>query len=91
MIQRARRFLQQLENESAAQQSAGRDSRTPQQELAFGPPPPPDPVHELLDALDPDTLTPKQALDALYALKRMKGTGPVGAPLGATGSTGTVE
>lgn len=68
VIQRARRFLQQLENESAAH----RDARAPQQELALGPPPEPDPVHELLDALDPDTLSPKQALDALYALKRVK-------------------
>jgi DNA mismatch repair protein MutS len=68
VIQRARRFLQQLENESAAH----RDARTPQQELALGPPPEPDAVHELLDALDPDTLSPKQALDALYALKRLK-------------------
>jgi len=66
VIQRARRFLQRLENESAAH----REARTPQQELALGPPPEPDPVHELLAALDPDTLTPKQALEALYALKR---------------------
>ena len=68
VIQRARRYLQQLENESAAH----RDARAPQQELAFGPPPEPDAVQELLDALDPDTLSPKQALDALYALKRIK-------------------
>jgi len=68
VIQRARKFLRQLENESAAQ----REARTPQQELALGPPPEPDPVHELLAGLDPDTLTPKQALDALYALKRIK-------------------
>ena len=69
VIQRARRFLQQLENESAAH----RDARAPQQELALGPPPQLDPVHELLDALDPDMLSPKQALDALYALKQLKG------------------
>jgi DNA mismatch repair protein MutS len=72
VIQRAHRYLQRLENESAA----NRDARAPQQELALGPPPEPDLVHELLAALDPDTLTPKQALDALYALKRQKGTGP---------------
>ncbi|MEQ1802560.1 MAG: DNA mismatch repair protein MutS [Gammaproteobacteria bacterium] len=68
VIQRARRFLLQLENESAVH----RDARAPQQELALGPPPEADAVHELLDALDPDTLSPKQALDALYALKRIK-------------------
>ena len=43
-----------------------------QQELSLGPPPEPDAVSELLDALEPDTLSPKQALDALYALKRLK-------------------
>jgi len=75
VIQRARRYLQRLENESAAHQGTRGEARTPQQELALGPPPQPDAVHELLDALDPDTLTPKQALEALYALKR-KGTGP---------------
>jgi DNA mismatch repair protein MutS len=68
VIVRARRHLQRLENESAAH----RDARSPQQELALASPPEPDPIHELLDALDPDTLSPKQALDALYALKRMK-------------------
>ncbi|MBL8199799.1 MAG: DNA mismatch repair protein MutS [Chromatiales bacterium] len=68
VIVRARRYLQRLENESAAH----RDTRAPQQELALGPPPAPDGVHELLDALDPDALSPKQALDALYALKRLK-------------------
>ena len=76
VIQRARRYLQRLENESAAHQSARGSAQAPQQELALGPPPAPDPVHELLDALDPDTLTPKQALEALYALKSQKGTGP---------------
>ena len=56
-----------------AESAAHREARAPQQELALGPPPEPDAVHELLDALDPDTLSPKQALDALYALKRTKG------------------
>jgi DNA mismatch repair protein MutS len=72
VIQRARRYLLRLENESAAHRS----THAPQQELALGPPPQPDAIHELLDALDPDTLTPKQALEALYALKGQKGTGP---------------
>ena len=72
VIARARRYLLRLENESAAQ----RNTRAPQQELALGPSPQPDAVHELLHALDPDALTPKQALEALYALKAQKGTGP---------------
>ncbi len=32
----------------------------------------PSPVETALDALEPDTLTPKAALDALYALKRVR-------------------
>ena len=42
---------------------------------ALAPPPPPeappeDPLGSLLDAIDPDALTPREALDALYRLKR---------------------
>lgn len=42
---------------------------------ALAPPPPPepppeDPLGALLDAIDPDALTPREALDALYRLKR---------------------
>jgi DNA mismatch repair protein MutS len=42
---------------------------------ALAPPPPPEPPAEdplggLLDAIDPDALTPREALDALYRLKR---------------------
>ncbi|TXN62169.1 DNA mismatch repair protein MutS, partial [Methylobacterium sp. WL18] len=42
---------------------------------ALAPPPPPeppaeDPIGTLLDTIDPDALTPREALDALYRLKR---------------------
>ncbi|SDM45624.1 DNA mismatch repair protein MutS [Methylobacterium phyllostachyos] len=44
---------------------------------ALAPPPPPepppeDPLGALLDAIDPDALTPREALDALYRLKRQR-------------------
>jgi len=52
------------ENESAAH----RDARTPQQELALGPPPEPDRGPRLLDALDPNNAVAEAALDAFYAL-----------------------
>jgi len=72
VIKRARYYLQRLEAESATH----RDARTPQGELDLSPPmAEPDPLRAALDAIDPDALTPKQALDALYALKK-KGTGP---------------
>jgi DNA mismatch repair protein MutS len=68
VIKRARHYLQRLETESAAH----RDARTPQRELELSAPAaPPDAVHEALTAIEPDALTPKQALDALYALKRL--------------------
>jgi DNA mismatch repair protein MutS len=34
--------------------------------------PAPDPLAEALAALDPDTLSPKSALDALYRLKALQ-------------------
>jgi len=70
VISRARRYLQRLETESAAH----RDARTPQRELDLSAPvadAEPDAVHEALAALEPDSLTPKQALDALYSLRRL--------------------
>jgi DNA mismatch repair protein MutS len=47
---------------------------------ALAPPPPPeppaeDPLGSLLDAIDPDALTPREALDALYRLKRERAGG----------------
>ena len=40
------------------------------------PPPAPahDPLREALAALDPDALSPREALEAIYALKRVAGT-----------------
>jgi DNA mismatch repair protein MutS len=67
VIRDARRALQQLE---ASRVNAG------QQTDLFAPAaPPPEPaVHaavEAIDALDPDSLSPREALDALYALKKL--------------------
>ncbi|MFN3752249.1 MAG: DNA mismatch repair protein MutS [Thiobacillus sp.] len=65
VIQAARRHLRELED---AQLQPG-----PQGDLFAAPPPndqaPPHPALEQLRELDPDTLTPKAALDMLYALK----------------------
>ncbi|HHQ13748.1 MAG TPA: DNA mismatch repair protein MutS, partial [Chromatiales bacterium] len=71
VIRQARAYLHELEQQSAAH----RAGRTPQQEL-FNPVPaeaepetPPDPLREQLAELDPDSMTPREALDALYRLK----------------------
>ena len=38
-------------------------------ELAVAEPSPDDPIRTAVDALDPDAMTPREALDALYKLK----------------------
>ncbi|HER19922.1 MAG TPA: DNA mismatch repair protein MutS, partial [Chromatiales bacterium] len=66
VIDSARRRLRELENQS-------RSEPVPQLDLfAFPEPataPEPDPALEALREIDPDALTPRQALDALYRLK----------------------
>ena len=72
VIGRARRVLRTLE----AQQAASHD--TPQGQLALDVPadePEPDvknPVLDALDGIDPDSLSPREALAALYELKSLK-------------------
>jgi len=67
VIRRARKYLGELERQSL-QQSAG---LSPQQELVFAEPQPAeDALRDTLEDLNPDDLTPKQALEALYELKR---------------------
>ena len=77
VIAAARRYLAELEAKSAAAERT-----SPQVELAFAPaasapiePPAQDPAaHAVLDAvltLDPDCLTPREALDALYRLRSL--------------------
>ncbi|WP_404829734.1 DNA mismatch repair protein MutS [Stappia indica] len=78
VVERARQVLSQLEEQ---------DRRAPAEALiddlplfaAMSPSPAPatapaapDPVLETLDGLDPDDLTPREALEALYALKRAR-------------------
>jgi DNA mismatch repair protein MutS len=70
VIAQARRYLETLESQ--------RDRRKPastQTELPLFSAPEPDPVAKelkaALEALDPDSLSPKAALDALYALRKL--------------------
>ena len=66
VVREARRRLTVLEN---------RDVGTAAQpDLFASAPPPPEPPHPALDALrdlDPDALSPREALDALYALQKL--------------------
>ncbi len=78
VIGQARRYLEALESQRDRLDGADRDARDgkrAQKELplftAAPPQAPPDPVHEALTALDPDEMTPKAALEALYRLRRL--------------------
>ncbi len=70
VIRRARAYLRTLES----QQHASTDH--PQAQLAFSTPPADEPASEtldetrkILDAVDPDSLTPREALELIYKLK----------------------
>ena len=70
VIAQARKHLNRLENEAAQAQSPqlglfsqpaqNNDDQTP-----------PDPLREMVDDIDPDELTPREALDWLYRLKKL--------------------
>mgnify|MGYP001822683663 FL=1 len=67
VIKRARAYLRELE----AQQS--RTEGAPQQGFDFSveEPADEDPIRDAVDALNPDSMTPREALDALYELKKL--------------------
>jgi DNA mismatch repair protein MutS len=74
----ARRYLTELERE----RDALRTSTSPQAELALAPPalapaPPESAALEALRALDPNSLSPREALDVLFRLQQLdRGAGP---------------
>ncbi|MEH2919704.1 DNA mismatch repair protein MutS [Samsonia erythrinae] len=67
VIKRARQKLKELETLSNSASSSHIDGA----QLALLSDDEPSPAMEALEALDPDTLTPRQALDWLYQLKKM--------------------
>jgi DNA mismatch repair protein MutS len=80
IIGQARRYLEALESQRDRLEGADGDQyngKKAQKELplfttaAAPPEAPPDPVREALAALDPDELTPKAALEAIYRLRRL--------------------
>jgi DNA mismatch repair protein MutS len=76
VIAQARQYLETLE----AQRDEHEPVAQPQQELPLfaAAAPPPDPLRTALEALDPDELTPKAALEALYRLRRLLPDGGTG-------------
>ncbi len=75
VIERARVVLAELESESRSQPLQGFDDLPLFQNIKAPPPPAgaadgkPDPLGVALDALHPDEMSPREALDALYRLK----------------------
>jgi DNA mismatch repair protein MutS len=75
VIERARRYLEALEQKHAAveRDAATLPSRAASAQLGLFAAPLPSAADEALRALDPDTLTPRDALEALYRLKNLLG------------------
>ncbi len=66
VIKRAKGYLKTLESQQTA------DADSPQAQLALEvADETPDRLREAVDALNPDTLTPREALDTLYKLKKL--------------------
>ena len=77
VIARARQVLDVLEQRSAGTASSSQKASVLDDLPLFAHQPPParkgkDPVHEALDAVRPDEMTPRQAIDALYQLKKLR-------------------
>ncbi|TNJ35115.1 DNA mismatch repair protein MutS [Arenimonas terrae] len=73
VVEQARRTLVELEQRGAPTAVAATSPETLDSPLQFGLfEPQPSPAMEALAAIDPDELTPKQALEALYRLKLLR-------------------
>ncbi len=71
VIHNAKQRLHLLEQESAAE--LARDPANPQPQLALFDAPEPSPALERLEAVDPNDLSPRQALELLFELKQLSG------------------
>jgi DNA mismatch repair protein MutS len=65
VIKRARGFMATLESQQFEH------SESPQAQLPLSPPSADDPLRDQLDAIDPDSLSPRDALDEIYRLKNL--------------------
>ncbi len=71
MIKRARAVLAELEATKHAGGALSSLDALPLFSYEPPPPPGPDPLREALDGFDADDMTPRDALAALYELKRL--------------------
>ncbi len=77
VLARARQVLSILEQRSAGSGSSGSVAAVLDDLPLFAHQPPPvtktaDAVHEALDAVRPDEMTPKQAIELIYELKKIR-------------------
>ncbi|MDY6983620.1 MAG: hypothetical protein SV422_11075, partial [Pseudomonadota bacterium] len=70
VIQQARRKLQQLEKDEGFKSGIGAQQQVVQSDLFASLPG--HPALDILDATDPDQLTPRQAQELLYRLKELR-------------------
>ncbi len=71
VIEDARTLLASLEAESNARAAANDQRQMPLFEGTPREDPPPDRLRELLDSVEPDTMSPREALETLYKLKAL--------------------
>ena len=71
VIARARGYLQALERDHARRDANPATAEDSSPQLGLFAPPPPSAVEEALRAIDPDAMSPKEALETLYRLKRV--------------------
>jgi DNA mismatch repair protein MutS len=71
VIDEARRILESLEASRDARPARGPDALPAPPQLSLFAPPAPSPVAEALRGIDPDALSPRDALDALYRLRKL--------------------
>ena len=71
VIADARATLEGLEASGPEDRHLTKSSRADSPQLGLFAPPAPSPVEEAMRALDPDSLSPREALEALYRLRKM--------------------
>jgi DNA mismatch repair protein MutS len=72
VIADARRHLAALEQQHAAVERAAAPASEPSPQMGLFAPPVPSAAELALRELDPDAMTPKDALEALYRLKQLE-------------------
>jgi DNA mismatch repair protein MutS len=71
-VSRSDRLVADLPLFSGPRSERASDSAQPPEQAGTEPVPRADPLHEAIDSIDPDELSPRRAIDELYRLKRIR-------------------